>query len=228
LSLTWDHKQYEEIRNVSCCPSIIIFLAGPFLQISGAIFVEVFTIQPFTSCIYLDGNPFEIKQIKYVAKVFEAVARAVKSLKGYYYDLRVRKEPEFRSPSPTYLPNSPLIGDLEFNSRVLFEEKANYRRSLFHANYGGKAVFVKFCETYSDTAHGILAAKDLAPAIHYCSQIWGAFMAIMDLVQGRDAYHEFKHRDLPPTVLEDIQLALKTLAHCMMQGSCLVTYGVRA
>ena len=36
-------------------------------------------------------------------------------------------------------------------------------------------------------------------------------MAVMDLVQGRDAYHEFKHRDLPPTVLEDIQLALKTL-----------------
>jgi hypothetical protein len=147
-----------------------------------------------------------------VAKVFEAVARAVKSLKGYYYNLHVRKQPEFRSPSPTYLPNSPLIGDLEFKSRVLFEEKANYRRSLFHANYGGKAVLVKFCETYSESAHRILAAEGLAPAIHYSSQIsGGAFMAVMDLVQGRDAYHEFKYRDLPPTVLEDIRLALKTL-----------------
>jgi hypothetical protein len=147
-----------------------------------------------------------------VAKVFEAVARAVKSLRGYYYNLRVQKEPEFRPPSPTYLPNSPLIGDLEFKSRVLFEEKANYRRSLFYANYGGKPVLVKFCETYSESAHRTLAAESLAPAIHYCCEVLGgAFMAVMDLVQGRDAYHEFKHRELPPTVLEDIQLALKTL-----------------
>jgi hypothetical protein len=212
LSLTWDHSQYEEIRNVSCCPSIIISLAGPFLHISGAIFVEVFTVQPFTSYIYLGGNPFEIKQIKYVAKVFEAVARSVKSLREYYYELRVREQPEFRSPTPTYLPNSPLIGDLEFKSRVLFEEKANYRRSLFYANYSGKPVLVKFCETYSESAHRILAAEGLAPAIHYCSQILGgAFMAVMDLVQGRDAHHEFKHRGLPLTVLEDIQLALRTL-----------------
>lgn len=81
----------------------------------------------------------------------------------------------------------------------------------FYANYGGKPVLVKFCETYSESAHRILAAKGFAPAIYYCSQISGdAFMAVMDLVQVRDAYHEFKHRDLPPTVLEDIQLALKT------------------
>jgi hypothetical protein len=94
----------------------------------------------------------------------------------------------------------------------LFEDKANYRRSLFNANYGGKPVLVKFCETYSETAHRLLAAEGLAPAIHYCSQIFGgAFMAVMDLVGGRDAYHEFKHRGIPSTVLEDIQLALKTL-----------------
>jgi hypothetical protein len=38
-------------------------------------------------------------------------------------------------------------------------------------------------------------------------------MAVMDLVQGRDAYHEFKHRDLPPTMLEVIQLALTKTPH---------------
>jgi hypothetical protein len=147
-----------------------------------------------------------------VAKVFEAVARAVNSLRGYYYDLRIRNQPAFRPPSPTYLPNSPLIGHLEFKSRVLFEEKANYRRSMFYADYSGKPVLVKFCETYSEIAHRTLAAEGLAPEIHYCSQILGgAFMAVMDVVEGRDAHQEFKRRDLPPTVLEDIQLALKTL-----------------
>lgn len=158
-----------------------------------------------------------------MAKVFEAVARAVKSLRGYYYNLRIRNQLEFRPPSPTYLPNSPLNEHLEFTSRVLFEEKANYRRSLFYANYGGKPVLVKFCEAYSEIAHRTLAAEGLAPAIHYCSQIFGGtFMVVMDIVQGRDAHQEFKHRDLPPSVLEDIQLALKT-----MHGAGLVFGDVR-
>jgi hypothetical protein len=145
-------------------------------------------------------------------KVFEAVARAVKSLRNKKVLLRSTCPKAARVPLPLPDLSSKFFGDLEFKSRVLFEEKANYRRSLFHASYGAKPVLVKFCETYSESAHMILAAEGLAPAIHYCSQILGgAFMAVMDLVQGRDAYHEFKHRDLPPTVLEDIQLALKTL-----------------
>jgi len=207
-----DRSQYEEIRNVSCCPSIIISLAGPYLQISGATFVEVFTVQPFTNYIYLGGNPFAIKQVEYVARVFQAVARAVNSLRGYYFHLRVRDQPKFHSPSPTYLPNSPPVEDLEFEHRVLFGGEPDYGRSLFHAKYGDHPVLVKFCETYGESAHRMLAAVGLAPALHYCSQILGgAFMVVMDQVQGQDAFHQFRHRDLPSTVLEDIQLALKTL-----------------
>ena len=214
LSLTGNYSQYDEIRNVSCCPCIVISLAGPYLRISGAIFVEVFTVQTFTGYIYLGRNPFEMEQIKYVAKVFEAVARAVKSLRLYYYNLRVQEHPKFRAPSPTYSPNSPLRlrGVLEFKGRVSFEQKPYFHGSLFFAQYGRIAVLVKFCESYGETAHRILAAAGLAPELRYCSQIvGGAFMVMMDLIDGPDAHQKFKHSDLPPTVLEDIQNALKKL-----------------
>ncbi|KAI0270891.1 hypothetical protein BGY98DRAFT_1009087 [Russula aff. rugulosa BPL654] len=187
---------YDEIRNVSCCPCIVISLAGPYLRISGAIFVEVFTVQTFTGYIYLGGNPFEMEQIKYVAKVFEAVARA---------NLRVQEHPKFCPPSPTYSPNSPLRlrGILEFKGRVSFEQKPNFHGSLFFAQYGRIAVIVKFCESYGEAAHRILAAEGLAPELRYCSQIvGGAFMMHIK---------SSKHGDLPPTVLEDIQNALKKL-----------------
>ena len=36
-------------------------------------------------------------------------------------------------------------------------------------------------------------------------------MVVMDLVVGQDAYHEFLHRDLPLTVLNDVKLALERL-----------------
>jgi len=200
-----DPSQYEKIRNVSCCPSIIISLAGPYLQVSGAIFVEVFTVQPFTNYIYLGGNPFAIKQVEYVARVFQAVARVVNSLRGYYFHLRVRGQPKFCSPSPTYPPNSPSVEDLEFENRVLSGRKTDYSRLLFHANFGDQPILIKFSETYGESAHRMLAAAGLASALHYCSQILGgAFMVVMDQVHGRDAYHEFRHCDLPSTVLEDI------------------------
>jgi hypothetical protein len=214
VSLTRSYLQYDEIRNVSCCPCIVISLAGPFLRISGAIFVEVFTVQTFTGYIYLGGNPFEMEQIKYVAKVFEAAARAVKSLRLYYYNLCVQKLPKFRPPSPTYPSNSPLRlrGVLEFKTRVLFGQKSNYHGSLFVADYGRLPVLVKFCESYGEAAHRVLAAAGLAPALRYCSQIvGGTFMVIMDLIDGPDAHQAFKYDDLPPTVLEDIRNALKKL-----------------
>ena len=214
MSLTKNYLQYDEIRNVSCCPCIVISLAGPFLRISGAIFVEVFTVQTFTGYIYLCGNPFEMERIQYAAKVFEAVARAVKSLRLFYYNLCVQKHPKFRSPSPTYPSNSPLRlrGSLEFKTRIFFEQKPNYHGSLFVAEYGRIPVLVKFCESYGEAAHRILAAAGLAPPLRYCSQIvGGAFMVIMDLIDGPDADGAFQHGDLPPTVIEDIRNALKKL-----------------
>jgi hypothetical protein len=51
-----------------------------YLLIAGAVFVEVFSVQKFTGYIYMGGDPFETEQVHYVAKVFDAVARAVKAL----------------------------------------------------------------------------------------------------------------------------------------------------
>jgi hypothetical protein len=155
-----------------------------------------------------------MEQIKYVAKVFEAIARAVKSLRSYYYNLCVQKHSKFRPPSPTYHSNSRLRlrGSLDFKTRVFFEQKPNYHGSLFVAEHGRIPVLVKFCESYGEAAHRLLAAAGLAPALRYCSRIvGGAFMVIMDLIDGPDAGRAFEPGDLPPTVLEDMHNALKKL-----------------
>ena len=215
MPLTRNSLQYDEMRNVSCFPCIVISLAGPFLPISGAIFVEVFSVQTFTGYVYLGGKSFEMEQIKYVAKVFEAVARAVKSLRLYYCNLCVQEHPKFRSPSPTYPSNSPLRlrGSLVFRGRMLFEQKPEYQGSLFVAKYGRITVLVKFCESYGEAAHRVLASAGLATALRYCSRVvGGAFMVMMDLLlNGTDARQASEHNDLPSTVFEDIHNALKKL-----------------
>jgi hypothetical protein len=165
----------------------------------------------------MGGDPFEIEQVYYVAQVFDAVARAVKALERQYYFLDPEGRSEFRLPSPTYLPNSPfpINGSfLKFRERFMYERRQHesYRRSLFLAEYEGKTVVVKFCERYGEDAHRALADAGLAPRLHYCSKVvGGVFMVVMDFVDSRDAYSEFKHRDLPRTVLDDVKQALGRL-----------------
>ena len=179
--------------------------------------MEVFSVQNFTGYIYMGGDPFETEQVYYVAKVFSAVARAVRALGREYFFLDPESQPEFRSPSPTYLPNShfPANGSsFKLRERFMYESRHrdSYRRSLFLAEYEGKAVVVKFCERYGEDAHRALADAGLAPSLHYCSKVvGGVYMVVMDFVDGRDAYNEFKHRDLPRTVLDDVKRAIGKL-----------------
>jgi hypothetical protein len=192
-------------------------VAGPYLLIAGAVFVEVFSVQNFTGYIYMGGDPFETEQVYYVAKVFDAVARAVKALGRQYFFLDPESRPEFRLPSPAYHPNSPFPANgssIEFRERFMYERQHHdsYRRSLFLAEYEGKTVVVKFCERYGEDAHRMLAEAGLAPKLHYCSEVvGGVFMVVMEQVDGRDSYGEFRHRDLPQTVLDDISRALGKL-----------------
>ena len=82
----------------------------------------------------------------------------------------------------------------------------SYRRSLFLAEYEGKTVVVKFCERYGEDAHRMLADAGLAPKLHYCPEVvGGVFMVVIEQVDGRDSYSEFRHGDLPRTVLDDIK-----------------------
>ncbi len=68
----------------------------------------------------------------------------------------------------------------------------NYRQSLFLAEYQGRTVVVKFCERYGEDAPRVLANAGLAPRL------------------------EFRHRDLPQSVLDDIERALGKLHGAML------------
>jgi len=93
----------------------------------------------------------------------------------------------------------------------------NYRQSLFLAEYQGRTVVVKFCERYGEDAPRVLANAGLAPRLHYCSKVVGGlFMVVMEQVDGRDWYSEFRHRDLPQSVLDDIERALGKLHGAML------------
>jgi hypothetical protein len=74
MTIYTTHSQSILVRwNTEC---IVISV---LLQVSGAVFVDVLTVQNFTDYIYLGRDPCEAKQINRVAKTFYAVARAVRT-----------------------------------------------------------------------------------------------------------------------------------------------------
>ena len=83
-------------------------------------------------------DPFEPKQVYYVAKVFDAVVRTVETLGREYFSLNLERRLESRLPSPTYLPTSPFPtsgSSFKFTERFMYEgrHRDSFRRSLFLA-----------------------------------------------------------------------------------------------
>ncbi|KDQ51943.1 hypothetical protein JAAARDRAFT_210749 [Jaapia argillacea MUCL 33604] len=207
--------EYEQIRNVSCCPCIVISIAGPYICVSGAVLVDVFIVQPFTDYIYLGGDPFMNERVTHVAKVFSAVSTAVRLLRQHYRDLSPNSIPNHDRlfPNPAYASDPPAL-PLKFLERFNYQgrEVDDYRRYLFRAKFGDNIVVVKFCEDYSERAHRKLADSGLAPSLYYCSKIRGGiFMVIMELVESHDAHHQFIDQSLPQDVMNDVKDAIQQL-----------------
>ncbi|KAH9027358.1 hypothetical protein EDB84DRAFT_311712 [Lactarius hengduanensis] len=210
-------EEYEEIRNASCCPCITVSIAGPYINIGGAILVDVFTVESFTGYIYLGGNPYAQESILHMARVFAAVSQAFLDLKRFYQDLKLGRTPQLCRlfPSPTYFADKMPKTKLTFSSRFKPEgrESGNYQQSLFRATYGNRGVLVKFCQRYHGDAHHLVAAAHYAPELFFCDRIQGGVtMVIMKFIAGQNAhYHRFKDRELPPDILDDVNSAVRVL-----------------
>ena len=60
--------------------------------------MEVFLVQSFTAYIYMGCDIFETEQAYYVAKMCDAVTRAVKALQREYFFLNPHPQLEFTPP----------------------------------------------------------------------------------------------------------------------------------
>ncbi|KAI0295433.1 hypothetical protein B0F90DRAFT_1670097 [Multifurca ochricompacta] len=102
------NDKYKDICNTTCCPCIIISIAGPYIMFSGAICAGIFVAEAFTDFIYLGGTK---EQIVTLSRIFAAVAHAFDTLKEYYHCLKLNPGPpnvNWLFPQPTYTTNRHL------------------------------------------------------------------------------------------------------------------------
>ncbi|KAI0289165.1 hypothetical protein B0F90DRAFT_1929861 [Multifurca ochricompacta] len=127
------NDKYKDIRYTTCCPCIIISIAGPYIMFGRAICADIFVTEAFTNFIYFGETK---EQIMTLSQIFAAVAHALDMLKEYYRCLKLNPGPPNVNrlfPQPTYTANRHLQEIPTILSRFNYKGRKpdNYRRSLF-------------------------------------------------------------------------------------------------
>ncbi|KAG6914878.1 hypothetical protein DXG01_014771 [Tephrocybe rancida] len=188
----WAQRSYDVIRSNSYCPSIILSIAGPWLCVLGAVYLEQVVIQPLTDYLWLGGDHFNDDRLLFASRLFSSLKTSIFTLQSYYHTLGSRLL--------TIVPQNdafPYITEFDTTKFMYlshlapdYPNKLLYRASLENK----KQVVVKFVSTYHTQSHRILAEHQLAPKLLYAGtdkpkgQMYGGrYMIVMDFVEGQQA-----------------------------------------
>ncbi|TBU36363.1 hypothetical protein BD309DRAFT_878497 [Dichomitus squalens] len=200
----WISTERKAIRQVCFCPSFIISIAGPWVNVCGAVFTTLPIVHRLTDYIWLGrSRTIDDGHILRVARVFYALRRALQALETYYEELPFSPDDATGRFFPlatscileggeklefTY--ELPLKGDDPSCVAFLVADKSDR----------GHKLVVKFVERYGKEAHELLAQHGRAPTLLYCGDVWSTVpglagrtgygpwkMVVMDYVKGRTA-----------------------------------------
>ncbi|TFK52870.1 hypothetical protein OE88DRAFT_1697247 [Heliocybe sulcata] len=186
-------EQYKDICQRTCCLCVLVVFSGPLLQIYGAVFTEIATVQPIGEPIRLYGAPPHESRIARVAATFGALRTALAELETYYTTAMNAGSPDtvlpsrlFPSPTPAEELDSSQLGilnDLKFTGYLDYDgrKSSDYSRALYTGTLRQQHVVIKFCNRYGHEAHTVLGESGLAPRMHLCINVRGGLkMIVMD------------------------------------------------
>ncbi|CAE6446212.1 unnamed protein product [Rhizoctonia solani] len=206
-----------------CCPSILIAIAGPWMSVLGAIFLDRPVIQPLTGFLWVGHNPSVPSNLDDLARVFYGISQAREELKNYYAALPDPREvlasffpylteyvdPTGRTIKFQYKKHANRIGRPSGKKELVF-----FARTLENPP---KKIVVKFATRYHSDAHRLLAEEGLAPELLYDGTMYPKdqpgpehFMVVMEYVNGGDLGQSSVHPP-PLCVSQDVERAIQLL-----------------
>ncbi|OBZ65574.1 hypothetical protein A0H81_14458 [Grifola frondosa] len=155
----WVQPSMEPVLNACCCPSFVISVAGPWICVLGAVFVDHVIVQPLTEYISLGGEPDYERRVSAVARIFHLLSGCMHDLNMFYGPLEVSDTLISSRLFPCFTCYS--SGGTEV--RLVYEYALLGKAVFLALTQHGEAVVVKFTESYCKAAHLLLAEHGLAP-----------------------------------------------------------------
>lgn len=72
------------MRELTCCPSFLLVICGPWVRVAGAIFLDAPVVQPLGDYKWAEHSGDPDIQIHSIARFWKALAHGVTSLEKYY------------------------------------------------------------------------------------------------------------------------------------------------
>ena len=168
-------------------------IAGPWLCVHGAIYLEKPIIQPLTVTFWLGGDICDDEdRLLSFSQLFLAMRFALSTLQTYYSSLAL--EPNYLDNRVLGFPFVHTYGSESFVYEERIAEDYTGKYIYIAKNQSGQRLIVKFTSRYNATAHRLLAEHDLAPALYYSGtedrealKYGGRYMIVMEFVHGTEA-----------------------------------------
>jgi hypothetical protein len=200
------------MENISNTPYLS---TGPSIGFAGSILSDKFLLEPLGDIIPLYGHPLFTPPLEKTARMFGALAKAVKSLRAYYEnpDPQMNPTPDPQYPYVTrYTPLSEAEAD---SSPIAFRYMEKHPGSPFlficEEVESKRILAVKFALNYSKDVHLMCAERKCAPLLYGFEKLAGGwYMVVMEYLGD----HEYRKpnssdRDLIQGTVKELILGLQ-------------------
>ncbi len=211
----------EPVRDRCCCPTFLVALAGPWMCILGAVFVDHVVVQRLTNFIWIGGDPYNDDELKLVTRILASLRTGIVELEIFYAGLSNSQKDSQRF--------FPFIRQYSVGEHVVRFSYQDYLvpktpdappKAIFQATEteSRRKIVVKFVQRYNAEAHRLLASEDRAPKLLYCStedpnppDLIGLIMVVMEYIDGNTAHQHYGNQQLPQAIFDQVEEALRTL-----------------
>ncbi|KAG8899675.1 hypothetical protein FRB99_006506 [Tulasnella sp. 403] len=179
----WAQQARTELRRRSYSPTILIVVAGPWLCVLSAVFVEKIMIEPLTDLIFCGGRPNDdLEGIGVIARLFQALRLAHKDLAKHYKDLSSSTEPQYPFPAHDRFKDRDDKEVKVVYKAIMDETKLLWRAEIADTK---EAVVIKFTPRYCAEAHQLLTQRGFAPRLlNRVDKMVAWKMVVMEFING--------------------------------------------
>ncbi|KAH8112358.1 hypothetical protein DFH11DRAFT_1858054 [Phellopilus nigrolimitatus] len=160
-------ETFEDVVKTSCCPVILLVLAGAHLCVLGAVFTDKVVVEPLTDFILCVNRPEDAgARTGLLARLMQALRNAHARLDAYYAAVQAAPPPA-RTPIFPYRDSWTADGA---TSTFSYDRPVAPHKLLWFATlHGGKDehIVVKFAKRYDADAHALLASAGYAPRLYH-------------------------------------------------------------
>ncbi|QRW10599.1 hypothetical protein RhiLY_09598 [Ceratobasidium sp. AG-Ba] len=217
--ICWSRPGVLSIRENCCCRSLLIIIAGPWMCVFGAFYLEYVTVQQLNGHIWLGHHPQQEKHLRRLTRMFRATKDSIIELSSYYAALSsaspIALDPMRFFPRVRQY-NAPDGAVTEF-TYTGYVDKSTSSPVFTASTKSKKDIIVEFAERYNIAAHRLLAEKTLAPTVLFYGSpkhSQGLHCIIMERVPSVSLHKRFTTHTTSAGLekaREDVQTALQTL-----------------